>query len=315
MRRLHDVIVEADQAGFDLWVIDHLLTAPALYGLSWLEPLSVLTYAAGITRRARLGTGILVAPLRNPVLLAKEIASIDYLSGGRFILGVGTGWYAPEYEATGSTIKERGSRTDELLDATRLLLSQANATYEGHHYRFDDVTLEPRPEKVPPIWISGGARVADPDSPDVQVMAPKVLDRIAGSDGWISRSASDAEAIGRDWAQIRAEVVRRRGEEGLLNFTFAHCNFIHAVDTNDESEALAAQKPSFMEVMGDHRPFESMRRSYLLGTPEQQQDRLREMRDLGCEYVILGPTTDDPAQIELIQRLVLEPLESARAGR
>jgi len=107
-------------------------------------------------------------------------------------------------------------------------------------------------------------------------------------------------------------VLRSRGEEGLRNFTFAHCNFIHAVDTEDEATALAAQEPSFMEVMGDHRSFESMRRSYLIGTPGQQQERLHAMKDLGCEYVILGPTSDDPAQIELIQRLVVEPVESAR---
>jgi len=142
-----------------------------------------------------------------------------------------------------------------------------------------------------------------------------VLNRIAGSDGWISRSASDVESIGRDWAEIRAQVLSSRGEEGLRSFTFAHCNFIHAVDTEDEGEALAAQEPSFMEVMGDHRSFKTMRRSYLLGTPRQQQERLRAMRALGCEYVILGPTSDDPAQIDLIRRLVVEPVESAHAGR
>jgi probable F420-dependent oxidoreductase len=304
LSRLRDCIATAEEAGLDIWVIDHLLTAPGLYGVTWLDPLHALTYAAALTTKVKLATGILILPVRHPVTLAKEIATLDYLSGGRYMFGIGTGWYGPEYEATGSRIQERGARTDEMLAAVRRLLTEDSVTFEGRFYRFRDVTIEPRPARMPPVWVSGGARIADSESPDVEEMAPRVLDRIASADGWLSRSASDLELIKRDWSVVSAEVVRRRGS--LDGFTFGHCNFIHVVDTDDESEALRQQKPRFMEVMGTHRPFEQLRRSYLTGTPDQQVQRLQALQDAGCEYAVLGPVSDDPAQIDLMMSLVVD---------
>ena len=108
----------AEELGFDsLTVWDHLLSAPGLYGGSWLDPLMVLSCAAGGTETIALGTHILVAPIRHPVLLAKELATLDYMNGGRFFLGVGPGWNEPEFTAMGVSMRERGRRTDELLDA------------------------------------------------------------------------------------------------------------------------------------------------------------------------------------------------------
>jgi hypothetical protein len=116
-RYLKEWCVKADHAGVDIWVIDHLLVAPGLYGSSWLEPMEMLTYAAAVTQDVKLATGILVLPVRNPVLLAKEIATLQVLSENRFILGAGPGWYKQEYEVTGTKIEERGKRTDEMLEA------------------------------------------------------------------------------------------------------------------------------------------------------------------------------------------------------
>ncbi len=307
--RLRDCISAAEDAGFDIWVIDHLLTAPGLYGVTWLEPINALTYAAAMTKRVKLATGILVLPVRHPVILAKEIGTLDYLSEGRYIFGVGTGWYGPEYDATGGRIEERGARTDELLAAVRRLLTEDDVTFEGRFYRFKDVTIEPRPTTMPPVWVSGGGRVADVASPDKGGVAPKVLQRIASADGWLSRSAADLEMITADWAEISTEVRRRRGS--LDGFTFGHCNFIHVVPTDDEALALREQEPPFMETMGNHRPFEQLRRSYLMGTPAQQVERLRAIQDAGCEYVVLGPTSDDPRQVELIRDLIVDPVNAA----
>src|SRR5215467_4952445 len=130
LRRLTSCVQGCEEHGFDVWVIDHLLTAPGLYGTAWLEPLSALSYAAALTTRVRLATGILVLPVRHPVLLAKEISTLCHLSGDRYSFGVGPGWYAREFEATGSTIEERGGRTDEMIEAVTLLLSRPNASFE-----------------------------------------------------------------------------------------------------------------------------------------------------------------------------------------
>jgi alkanesulfonate monooxygenase SsuD/methylene tetrahydromethanopterin reductase-like flavin-dependent oxidoreductase (luciferase family) len=119
--------VRAEELGFDsLFITDHLLTAARFYRVSWTEPMMTLAHVAAVTSRVKLGTSVLVLPTRQPVVLAKEIATLQHLSGGRFVYGIGTGWYPPEFESTGGTRQQRGQRTDEVLD----LLPHA-----GHHGR------------------------------------------------------------------------------------------------------------------------------------------------------------------------------------
>ena len=108
---------EVEALGFDsLFITDHLLAARRFYSVSFLEPLASLAVAAGVTERVRLGTSILIMPLRNPVMLAKELATLQFLSENRMILGAGVGWNDAEYEAVGVHKSERGKRTDEMLD-------------------------------------------------------------------------------------------------------------------------------------------------------------------------------------------------------
>ena len=112
-----------EELGFDsLFITDHLLAARRFYSVNWLEPLTTLAVAAGVTERVRLGTSILIMPLRNPVLLAKELATLQFLSDNRVILGAGVGWNDAEYEAVGVHKSERGKRTDEMLDIMLPLL-------------------------------------------------------------------------------------------------------------------------------------------------------------------------------------------------
>jgi len=114
--RIRGFAQRAEALGYEsLWVVEHLLTARGLYGTAWLSPLETAAFAAGCTTRIGIATGILIAALRNPVFLAKEIASLQFLSGGRFELGVGVGWDAHEFEVAGVPLKERGRRTDEML--------------------------------------------------------------------------------------------------------------------------------------------------------------------------------------------------------
>ena len=103
-----------------------------------------LGVAAGATERVRLGTSILIMPLRNPVLLAKELGTLQFLSDNRMILGAGVGWNDAEYEAVGVHKSERGRRTDEMLDIMLPLLEGETVTYHGRYYSVDDVFIEPR---------------------------------------------------------------------------------------------------------------------------------------------------------------------------
>lgn len=302
-REVGDFARKANDLGIDLWVIDHLLHASGLYGMPWLEPMTVLTWAGALAPDVKLGTGILVLPLRNPVILAKEIATLDYLTGGRFTLGIGPGWYPDEFTAVGNRIEERGERTDEIFDAVRRLLSEEHVTFEGKHYRFEDVTIEPRPPKVPQIWVSGGSRVPDPEYHDVPVLAKSVLRRIVRSDGWLSRCSGNQELVKRDWETIKEALVAEGRSPDT--FPFGHTNFTYLVDTSDRDKALDVQRPFFEQVMGTHRTFDHLQECYLLGSVDDIVARLKDLESAGCEYAVLGPTSDDLGQLDLIAERIV----------
>ena len=211
--RLRAFARRAEELGFDsLWITDHIITATGLYGVSWLDSLMTLSHVAAITERVRLGTSVLILPVRQPVVLAKEIATLQHLSGGRYDFGIGTGWYGPEFEAVGVHKSERGARTDEVLDAVNLLLREPNVTYDGKYYHLDDVTVEPL-TTVPPVWVAGGRQLVHAASPEKSEMHPKVLQRIARSDAWIARPTCPPDLIALDMEEIRAarDGARARG--------------------------------------------------------------------------------------------------------
>ena len=159
---LIDFVRRVEELGFDsVFITDHLLAATQFYSASFLEPLSTLAVCAGATERVRLGTSILVLPVRDPVILAKELSTLQFLSGNRFILGGGLGWNPAEFRATGGDKSQRGRRADEILDITIPLLEGETVTYHGRYYDIEDVSIEPRPERRPLLWIGGGSQFAD----------------------------------------------------------------------------------------------------------------------------------------------------------
>jgi len=298
-----DFARKANDLGIDLWVIDHLLHAPGLYGMPWLEPMTTLTWAAALAPDVSYGTGILVLPLRNPVILAKEIATLDYLTGGKFIFGIGGGWDPDEFRAVGTRIEERGKRTDEILAAVRMLLTGDDVTFDGKYYQFENVTIQPRPPKMPEVWVAGGSRIPDPEFHDLPVLSPAVLNRILDADAWISRCSGNQEWIKRDWGQIK-EGLAARGRP-VESLKFAHTNFTYIVDTANREKAHEIQQPFFEQVMGSHRTFQHLQECYLLGTPDDIVERLKDLESAGCEYVVLGPTSDQLDQLDLINDQII----------
>ncbi len=127
-----------------------------------LDPLVHLAYVGAVTQRLELATGIVILPQRNPLVLAKQVASLDVLSGGRLLLGVGAGWLEPELTAVGVPMSERGGRTDEYLDAMRALWTQPEPSYQGRYVAFEHVDAHPRPVRPdgPRILIGGHSPAA-----------------------------------------------------------------------------------------------------------------------------------------------------------
>jgi len=302
VQRVRTAVEKCEAYGFDVWVIDHVLSAPGLYGVAWLEPLTTLAYAAALTRKVKIATGILVLPVRHPVVLAKEISTLAHLADGRYVFGVGPGWYAREFEVTGSRIEERGRRTDEIIEAVTLLLTKPNATYRGRYYQFEDVTIEPRPPRLPEMWVSGGSRIPDPGEHDVPVIATTVMDRIVKAGRWLSRCSGTQEWVKRDWTLLQ-DHARRLGRDPAA-LTFGHCNFIHLVETPDHAKAVSESRAPFLRVMGTHRNFEHLQECYFVGSVDRINARIADLAKAGLQYLVLGPVTDDPRQIDLLARRV-----------
>jgi probable F420-dependent oxidoreductase len=125
----------------------------------FLNPVVALTFVAAHTRTIRLGTGILLLPQYQPLILAKELASLDVLSGGRLIVGIGVGWAEAEFEALGVPFHERGARADEYLAAMRAIWSEGTPAYHGRYVSFQEVQAYPHPtqQPFPPIVVGGRA--------------------------------------------------------------------------------------------------------------------------------------------------------------
>lgn len=307
--RLRAFARRAEELDFDsLWITDHVVTAKRLYAVSWLDSLMTLSHVAAITSRVRLGTSILILPLRQPALLAKEIATLHHLSSERFINGVGVGWYGPEFEACRVRKSERGARTDEVLEATTALLSMDDVVFDGRYYRLDRVTVEPHPSSLPPTWVGGGRQLAHAASPEKPEMNPKVLERIARADGWIARPTCPPDMIATDLNEI--DKARERLGRTHDAFTVAHENFIWIDESADRATVVQEQQRQFFRVMSDERPWEYLEAVYITGTVDEIQERVRARVEAGCEYLMLHTLTADLEQLELIAKHVLEPFRS-----
>jgi probable F420-dependent oxidoreductase len=198
----------AETAGFDsLWAGEHhvLATSSSIIPATsrFLNPVVALTFVAAHTRTIRLGTGILLLPQHQPLILAKELASLDVLSGGRLIVGIGVGWAEAEYEALGVPYRERGARADEYLAAMRAIWSEEKPVYYGRFVSFQEVQAYPHPvqQPTPPIVIGG--------------RAPAVLRRtVEQANGWYG-FALDLEETASVLAQLREAATRHHRPPSL----------------------------------------------------------------------------------------------------
>jgi probable F420-dependent oxidoreductase len=209
-----DVAVRAEEQGFDtLWLADHVVTplrretaypysANGDPGYGPETPLVDVLVAAGnaaaLTTRLRLGTGVLILPLRNPLLAARAIATVQALSRGRLLLGVGAGWLREEFDALGESFERRGARLEEMIGILRTLWTGAPVRHDGSFYRFDPVQLSP-PVDAPPVFMGGTTHTA--------------LRRAArAADGWYGPACDlDASLEARRRIELLREEQSRQG--------------------------------------------------------------------------------------------------------
>ena len=225
-------------SGFDCAVsIDHLLITPPAYACTWLDAMSLISALAGVTRTIKLGTLILVLPLRNPISLAKQWATADLLSSGRTIFGIGVGWHETEFALMQVPYKERGGRFNEQIEIVRALWSQNNVTFRGKYYSFDDLSIEPKPvqQPGPPIWLGGGTQPSERFYGQTVKNIDPVLNRIAKyADLWVPHASATPDMLRGDWSKIH-EFGRKNGRD-LSNLGTVYVNYTWVLKPGEKPE-------------------------------------------------------------------------------
>ncbi len=269
---IRHVALAAEELGYDsIWTTDHLIVPHAdiePYGTIF-ESLTTLAMLAPITQRVKLGTSILVLPQRNPVLAAKQIATIDAASGGRMIVGLGVGWNAEEYANLNANFKNRGKRLDEDIRLLRALWSNENANFRGKYTQVVQSVFSPLPAQKGnlPIWVGGN-----------------------GDASW-----ERAAKLGDSWHATGAlpETIAQ-GIQRIREFKLARPLLISArlnVDLNPNT-------PQLYEYRG-------AKRRRISGTDDDVRATVREYAQAGLEYAVLVfPMADISITLAQMKRFI-----------
>lgn len=204
--------------------------------VGWLEALGALTFVAGCTRSIRLGTSVLILPYRPPVLTAKQIATLDVLSGGRVILGAGVGWMAEEAAVLGMPWDQRGKRTNEHLEIFEAMFTQETPSYEGEFYAFREVGFEPKPLQQPlPVWIGGNTKAA--------------IRRVVRYGHGFHAAFEPLDVIRSHWAAVGEECDRQGRPRTELTLSLRL--FLDPIGAMPEDKSIAGSVDQMLDTIGN----------------------------------------------------------------
>ena len=255
-----DVARRADERGLDsIWVTDHVIVpsqVDIIYREHMLDPLAVLPWLAGVTERITLGTSVVILPYRSPIPVAKLLASVDVLSGGRLVVGAAIGWMEGEFDALGVPFKERVSRSEEALALMKALWTEARPDLDTDRHHLHGLQVSPMPLRKPrpPIWIGG--------------MSEAALRRVARvGDGWHATGATPE--VFRQGKQSVTRFWKEAGRTGEPAWSLRIAIFVDGVhEWAVEEKFLRGRHP-------------------LKGTVKQITGQLAEYQRLGVDHVAL----------------------------
>ena len=291
---LMDYGVRMERLGYEsIWAWDHILLGVEP-NFPIIESLSILTAIAARTEKIKLGTGILVVPMRNPVILAKQLATIDLISNGRLLVGAAVGWYKREFMAMGVDFHQRGKIMEQSLDVLTRLWTEDRLTVDFPPYLIKDAVMFPKPVQKPrpPILIGGYVEA--------------VLRRAATKgDGWLTYYYT-ADSFAANWARIRgfAEEAGRNPDE--LQSTN---QLPIAVGPRAKVEGPMRE---WLQTEWDYAAWsESTAESAIMGTVDECVEQLQEHVKTGIDRIIFVPYRYQDDQLEIIAKEIIPKLRSA----
>jgi len=278
-----EIAKTAEALGFDsVWASDHVVIPAGRSGIfteHFYDPFTLLAFIASGTSRILLGTSVIILPYRNPLVTAKMAASLDVVSGGRLVFGVGPGWMREEFDALGIPYESRGRMTDEYIEIIKTLWEKDDPEYEGEFFSFSDVRFDPKPVQKPgpPVWIAGSSE--------------RAMRRAALSgDGWQPTGISPDD-IADGIARIRSIADGAGRDAGGM--TFSVRNRVKILGPGRETKA----EPDIPTVF-------TMR-----GTPGKIAEYIHEYMGRGVSHIVFDPDAGGTGEIfDLMEILSKEVL-------
>ncbi|MGH2639430.1 MAG: LLM class flavin-dependent oxidoreductase [Rhabdochlamydiaceae bacterium] len=284
-KMIYETAITAEKLGFDaVWVWDHLLLgSKKVYQV--LEPLTLLAAISSKTSKIKLGISTLVLPLRDPVVLAKEVQTIHHISNGRLILGVAAGWYEKEFDAVGTDFSERGKTTELYISLLRRLVTETDINAQIGARRFHHTTMEPRPSSPPKI-LMGGYRV---------------LKRIGSmSDGWIASYYTP-----EDFRETWLEITKFAREAGRDEKTLTSVNIVPVCIRNTFEEADRIARDFTAEYMDMPSWGKSKVESAVRGTVKDCIDQIKRYEEVGLQNLEFIPCYYDLETVEAVGKEII----------
>ena len=290
---LIDYAIRAEALGFDsVWVWDHILLGvdPPF---PIIDSLTLLAALAARTTRIKLGTGVLVLPLRNPVVLAKELSSLDLIAGGRLLIGMASGWYKREFDAVGVPFNERGRIMDRNLEILRRLWTEEQVDGEYPPHRLRASNMSPKPPRLPVRLIGG--------------YVDRVLKRAALNGGWLTYFYTP-EGFAKSWVQVRGYAeAAGKDPAALLN--------ANQLPIYVGSSRAAIEAP-MMEWLGQEWDYaawsDSTKEAAIFGTVDECVAQLRAQLAVGVQKLIFIPYRYQMDQVEIVAREIIPRLRGKR---
>lgn len=278
---VRQVAQRAETLGFrDLWVTENTLDH-----VSCFDALTLLTYAAALTTTIRLGVSVLVLPAHSPIHVAHRVATLDYLSGGRAVLGLGLG-REHHYTAFQVPRERRVRRFREAVELMKALWTEPQVSYHGQIFQLEDGTMGPKPVQKPhpPVWLGGGH--------------PDALRRAAAiADGWMGAGGSSNAAFAKSVPLVRA-ALEQAGRD-VASFPISKRVFL---SVHERPQVAQAEVHRWFSVV--YRNPALTTEGGVYGTPEQVREQLQELVTMGATHLLLNPVTRYTEQVEALAEVV-----------
>ena len=288
IEHIRKFVMKAETLGYEsLWLQERILSDFAM-----LEPVSLLNYVAAITTKLRLGVSVVLLTLRNPIQLAKSFSTLDCMSGGRAILGVGLGGghLGSHEEIFGYSREKRVRRFTEAVQIMRLLWTERKASFQGSFWNFKDISMEPKPIQKPhvPVWFGGHHENA-------------LRRAVRYGDGWMGAGSSSSSACVRESAMIRRFLEEANRDQG----TFGIAKRVYLAVDDDKARAEGRLREWFAIR---YKNADLASRVSIWGSRDECTERIQEIVRAGAKQIVFNPVFDEMEHLEICAKEIMPHL-------